>query len=186
MTSWHEFLTDWERESRQILSLIPPESAQSPAVVKDRGASHFRSAAPLARIEEAESILRVRLPEDLKSFYLTSNGWTLLGMGDMVLSPVECLIRGVEAPPHILREIREYLFNDRSGFIDHECYDELLLLSNSARTGFCVANPKEDGSWRIGFAEIGSPFQAFQDFTSCMKSLRWFCHYYLRSYFDYV
>lgn len=161
---WQELLLDWERESHQILSLVPLESMDNPSVVEDRETPHFSAAASASRIDDVESRLGLKLPVDLRSFYLASNGWRLVGMGDMKLAAVEDIALATASPPYIWREIHEYLSGNGSFF--GTSHDRLLLLSGSARKGFVLANPSIDGKWDFWFAELGSEPHNFSDFSA--------------------
>jgi hypothetical protein len=182
---WQRYLDGWQRESRYLLSLVPPEQAQHPHLVAERRHEHFRAPGSAEGIAQAEARLGVRFPEAVQAFYLQSNGWSLLGMGDLALAAVEDVAPLPASPNPVTREVAEYFANDGHPDSVHlRRLDRLLLLSVPCRTGFCVANPHAPEHWVFAYAELGCPPQRFDDFRTFMESLRWMCHHYLRAYLD--
>lgn len=182
---WREFLEGWERESRLIMSLYPPESEEIPAIAELRNTKHFKSPSTPAAVASAESRLGVRLPDDLQNFYIATNGWSLVGLGDTQVAPIEELAYAMQTHAEYADDISEHLGAADELILIRQHREQLLLLSNTSRVAYFVVNPIA-GRWKYAWAQFDAHGQKFDDFVSSMESLKWICHFYLRARLDYL
>jgi hypothetical protein len=181
---WPEFLQGWEHESRMIWSLFPPVIETIPSLVELRATRHFRPPATMGDIEEAEQRLGVRLPEDLRQFYLASNGWSLAEMGDIQLVPIQEVRHAMHPFTHHSEAIADHVGPGGELLLTRDHRESLLLLSDASRLGYCVASPLNN-RWRYAWSQFDQHPQHLNDFASTMNSLKWICHYYMRQWLDY-
>lgn len=84
--NWKQFLTDYSHELASHHQYL--DWAEVPQRARDAGWFGFPPATE-AMIANAERSLGIQLPDDLRAFYLVTNGWMLCGHSIYDIRPVE-------------------------------------------------------------------------------------------------
>jgi hypothetical protein len=181
---WQSFLGEWNDERKRILSLIPAGTLRPEFLSELSSRAESEPARPLD-IDAIEARVGSALPEDLRSFYEVSDGWRLFGMSDLAIAAIDRIDALPKEPRGYILDINDYFDNKHIEFVPAPTRSRALLLTTVSRCGFCVAVPGNGALWDYAWAEFGFPSQRFDNFTSVMGSMRWFCLHYLSSYLDH-
>ncbi|MEZ5440246.1 MAG: SMI1/KNR4 family protein [Lysobacterales bacterium] len=175
--NWRSILSEWEAEARSAIDAIPDCVLSSQERSEVFSEEMFRVGSDGDAVQSAESRLGLVLPEDLKAFYQTSNGWKQYGFDeyDLTILPVESIVRLRDFKGDLLDRVSEYNLCDDPG--------SLILLTDDCPSGVYVLGIKnQNGSSNYSAVVLRfhshPPFYlSFSDLMNserqrCLKSLR--------------
>ena len=124
------------------------------------------------------------MPDDLKGFFLASNGWNQMAFDawDLRVLSAQELVAGARLiDQSYFRDVAEYFSSDDP---PHKAFrgenlQRIVLLSDECQDGCYFAVPSTD-AWDYGVIRFHSEQQGFPSFAALMESERQMCTYFLR------
>lgn len=186
---WTEFLLSWQGEAEHLISLIPNyvlDEKTKAELFRNRPMS---MPADMDAINAAESRLLSKIPVDLASFFLVSNGWHQYGFDehDLTILPIKDIYSLSAADEHLRSGISGYAtcspVKDDRNFFREEDLGGVVVVSDHM-SGCYLLNLIGQRAGESSVVRWHAAPQLFATFSELMLSERDRCLNGLRSMLD--